>query len=113
MEGSAADLLVDSLIDHDEKPRELDVLSRGQCDLWDDHQGMSGAEGYLCRHSLQPHRVNVFSTLRGYHFTSRRGDPQLGSRGVRGLTTSFERWKCRASHRGSSAELRVGISPPR
>ena len=30
---------VDSLIDHDEKPRELDVLSRGQCDLWDDHQG--------------------------------------------------------------------------
>lgn len=42
----------DSLIDHDEKPGELNVLSHGQCDLWDNHQGCLEQKAYLCTHSL-------------------------------------------------------------
>lgn len=42
----------DSLIDHDEKPGELNVLSHGRCDLWDNHQGCLEQKVYLCTRSL-------------------------------------------------------------
>lgn len=74
----------DSLIDHDEKPRELDVLSRGRCDLWDDHQGCLEQRVICADTHSQPHRVNVFLTLTWLSFHIQKGDPQLGSRGVRG-----------------------------
>lgn len=50
----------DSLIDHDEKPRELDVLSHGQS--WDNHQGCLEQKVICAGTHSQPHRVKVFLT---------------------------------------------------
>lgn len=43
----------DSLIDHDEKPRELNVLSHGQCDLWDNHPACL-EQKVICAHTPSP-----------------------------------------------------------
>lgn len=52
----------DSLIDHDEKPRELNVLSHGQCDLWDNHQGCL-EQKVICAHAhSQSHGANTLCT---------------------------------------------------
>lgn len=50
----------DSLIDHDEKPRELDVLSHGQRDLWDNHQGCLEQE--VIAHALTPSHTEPTSS---------------------------------------------------
>lgn len=63
----------DSLIDHDEKPRELNVLSHGQRDLWDNHQGCL-EQKVICAHAhSQSHGANTFCTQQNesYRFTSR------------------------------------------
>lgn len=50
----------DSLIDHDEKPRELNVLSHGQCDLWDNHPACL-EQKVICAHTPSPsHRASLF-----------------------------------------------------
>lgn len=41
----------DSLIDHDEEPRELNVRSHDQCDLWGNHQACV-EQKVICAHSL-------------------------------------------------------------
>lgn len=62
----------DSLIDHDEKPRELNVLSHGQRDLWDNHQACL-EQKVICAHThSQSHRASVFCTQKmSFHFLSR------------------------------------------
>lgn len=53
----------ESLIDHDEKPRELDVLSHGRCDLWDNHQGCLEQE--VIMRTLTPSRTEPTSSAPG------------------------------------------------
>lgn len=88
----------DSLIDHDEKPRELDVLSHGQRDLWDNHQGCLERE--VITHTLTPSHTEPTSSASsktGAVTSCPEARPVLGEGRCRGpLTTSFQRRKCRA-----------------
>lgn len=52
----------DPLTDHDEKPRELNVLSHGQRDLWDNHQACLEQKVNCAHTHSQSCRANVFCT---------------------------------------------------
>ena len=100
----------DSLIDHDEKPRELYVLSRGQCDLWDNHQGCLEQRVIPADTHSQPH--NVFFTLMQLSFHVQKGGPWRGAEGGGGLTTSFQRWKRRPGTEALQLNLEEGSALP-
>lgn len=86
----------ESLIDHDEKPRELDVLSHGRCDLWDNHQGCLEQE--VIMRTLTPSRTEPTSSApskAGAVTSCPEARPVVWGCGgsVWGLATPFQRWK--------------------
>lgn len=73
----------DSLIDRDKKPRELNVLSHGQCDLWDNHPACLEKK-VICAHTPSPaHRASLFCTQQDEW-------PLPESRGGQGLSILLE-----------------------
>lgn len=105
----------DSLIDHDEKPRELDVLSHGQCDLWDDHQGC--LEQKVILHTLTPSHTEPTSSApstMGAVTSCPEAGPVVGEGRCMGpdhFLPKMETQSLRA-HVSSSLKCRVGISIP-
>lgn len=88
-----------SLTDHDKEPRGLDVLSHGQCDLWDSHQGCL-EQKVICAHAhSESHSNSKFYTQENENFHFLSSSEALGWRvEVRGcLTIPFWRWRCMAS----------------
>ena len=71
---------------------------------------MSGAEGYPCRHSLPATQCVLHPDA--VIVSCPEGRPVAGSRGGRGPDHFLSKMETQTWHRGSSAKLRGGISPP-
>lgn len=104
----------DSLIDHDEKPRELDVLSHGQCDLWDNHQGC--LEQKVILHTVTPSYTEPTSSTpstTGAVTSCPEARPMVGEGRCMGPDhlSKMETQSLRV-HVSSSPKCRVGISIP-